>query len=238
MLKWVNHLRILLKKLCYIPISFNTILYGYRWMKDEMPIAEQVRKKTVNIQLIDDTKLVKRFKNGDETAFDEIVQRHQSRLMQAATILLGNKQDAMDIVQEVFVKVYFKLHSFRENSSLYTWFYRILYNQCISLLRRKKIVSFVSFYNNEDEKFVLRPVDPAPDELYKQKEIKSAVNEALGKLPLRQRTAFIFRQLDGLKYSEISSIMSITEGAAKASYFHAIQKLQKLLKHYGDNYGM
>ena len=207
-------------------------------MKDDMPVTECVKKITVDEGMVEDSELVRCFKDGDESAFEKIVKRHQPRLMQVATILLQNEQDAMDNVQEVFMKAYFKLHSFREDSSLYTWLYRILYNRCISFLRRKKIVSFLSLDNYEENVLTFPSSEPLPDKVYECGEIMNAITGALGKLPLRQRTAFTLRHMNDLKFSEISGIMGITEGAAKASYFHAVQKLQKMLKPYGEDYGM
>ncbi|MBN1291973.1 MAG: RNA polymerase sigma factor [Candidatus Latescibacteria bacterium] len=199
-----------------------------------MPVAEQERAQNFVSTVVDDVSLVSRFKSGDEKAFAEIVKFHQPRLLQVATVLLQNEQDAMDTVQDVFVKAYFKLGSFREDSSLYTWLYRILYNRCISFLRRKKIVKFLSFSTEEEESIDFPSNDPAPDKVYERSEILLSITEALGKLPLRQRTVFTMKQMDDLKFSEISEITGITEGAAKASYFHAVKKLQTLLRHFGD----
>ena len=207
-------------------------------MKDDMPATGRVINFSEEGVAIEDSELVKRFKSGDESAFALIVRRHQSKLRQVAAILLKNEQDAMDIVQDVFGKAYYKLNSFREDASLYTWLYRIMYNRCISFLRRKKIVTFLSFDNNENNEFSFPSNEPAPDEVFERSEIMNAVSGARSKLPLRQRTAFALKQLNGLKFAEISVIMGITEGAAKASYFHAVKKLQIMLKPYGEDYGM
>ncbi|MCE5251809.1 RNA polymerase sigma factor [bacterium] len=193
-------------------------------------------KKTVDFPA-SDSDYVKRFKAGDEQAFAAIMKFHYPRLMQAAKVLLQNEQDAMDVVQDVFMKAYVNLHGFREDSLLYTWLYRILYNLCISFLRRKKIVSFLSF-NNEEVDLELPSNDPVPDIEYERREIMQAVTEALGKLPIRQRTAFTLKQLNNLKFSEIATVMGITEGAVKASYFQAVKKLQVSLRQFGDDYGM
>ena len=207
-------------------------------MKDDMPVTDRVINFSEAGVTVEDAELVKRFKSGDESAFTLIVKRYQPKLQRVAAILLKNEQDAMDIVQDVFVKAYFKLNLFREDASLYTWLYRILYNGCISFLRRKKIVTFLSFDNDENNEFSFPSNEPVPDEVFERSEIMNAVSGAMSKLPLRQRTAFALKQLNGLKFSEISGIMGITEGAAKASYFHAVKKLQSMLKSYGEDYGM
>ena len=114
-----------------------------------MPVAEKLKSESDSHNNIDDAELVRRFKGGDESTFAALMNRYQPRLLKAATVILKNEQDAMDIVQDVFVKAYFKLRSFREDSSVYTWLYRIMYNKCISHLRRKRIVSFFSFSDDE-----------------------------------------------------------------------------------------
>ncbi|MFC1508415.1 RNA polymerase sigma factor [Candidatus Omnitrophota bacterium] len=202
-----------------------------------MPVTDFAVNNPGTIVPVDDSELVRQFKNGNEKAFNYLVKRHQPRLRQVATILMKDEQDAMDMVQDVFVKAYFKLRTFREDSALYTWLYRILYNRCISQLRRKKIVTFLSF--GEDEKVYDIPCeDPIPDTECERSELMREIMAALEKLPLRQRTAFSLKQLNGLKFIEISDIMGITEGAAKASYFHAVKKLQNLLRNLGDDYGL
>lgn len=184
-----------------------------------------------------DTELIRSFKKGDESAFSQIVLRYQNRLLQAATIVLGDENEAMDIVQDVFVKAYFNLKSFRGDSSLYTWLYRILYNLCVSSLRRKKIISFLSF-DSKNESFDFPSHGPDPEEEYERKEILLAVKNAMEKLPAKQRMVFAMKQLEGLRHKEIAEIMGITEGAVKSSYFHAVKKLREILNQYGGEYGM
>lgn len=182
-----------------------------------------------------DSVLVSRFRDGNENAFNTIVARYQQRLSRLAETLIGNEEDARDISQEAFVKAYFHLKSFREDSSLYTWLYRIVYNLCISHLRRKKIVAFLSF-DQYDEVMEFNSNTPNPGEEYERKEIMEAVTKALASLPPRQRAVFTLRQLEGLTHGEIAAVTGITEGAVKASYFHAVRKLQVLLSHYGDRH--
>lgn len=198
---------------------------------------ESIKHENPAGESISDAELIKRFKNGDEQAFSEIVLRYQNRLIRAATMIIGDENEAMDIAQDTFVKAYFNLKSFREDSALYTWLYRILYNQSISLLRKKKVVSFISL-QSDNEDMDVPSKDPEPFEEYERKDIMTAVKNALKKLPMKQRTVFMMKQFDGLKHFEIADIMGITEGAVKASYFHAIKKLRELLSRYGEDYGM
>jgi len=206
-------------------------------LRDEFPLFANAEKSRNNRETVSDSELVRRFKEGNESAFTLIVGRYQQRLVQVARAVLGDEDDAMDISQEAFVKAYFHLKSFREDSSLYTWLYRIVYNLCISHLRRKKIVSFLSF-NHHDEDVEFDSKEPDPSDLLERREILDAVNAAVDALPLKQRTVFILRQMEGLTHGEIAKIMGVTEGAVKASYFHAVRKLQTMLKRYGEAYEM
>lgn len=196
--------------------------------------AEHIRNDR---ETLSDIELVRRFKEGNEGAFTLIVGRYQQRLMQVARTVLGDEDDAMDISQEAMVKAYFHLKTFREDSSLYTWLYRIVYNLCISHLRRKKIISFFSF-DAQEEVIEFESKEPGPGDTCEYNDILAAVNAAVDTLPLKQRTVFTLRQMEGLTHGEIAKIMGVTEGAVKASYFHAVRKLQTMLKRYGDAYEM
>jgi len=184
---------------------------------------------------VTDAELVDSFLKGDEKAFSLIVLRYQNRLMHTAVSLMDSEDDAMDMVQEAFVKAYFNLEGFRSESSLYTWLYRILYNLCISSMRRKKIISFISM-NAGEEDIDFPSHDSNPEQEYGRTAIMEDVRNALKKLPAKQRMVFVMKQQDGLKHEEIAQIMGITEGAVKASYFHAVRKLRELLKQYRGEY--
>jgi len=196
-------------------------------------LSAQAAHTRGHLEGADDRELVSRFREGNENAFNAIVDRYQQRLFRMAETLLGNEEDARDISQEAFMKAYLNLKSFREDSSLFTWLYRIVYNLSISHLRRKKIISFLSF-DTQDEVMELDSKDPNPGEVYERKKVMEAVTTALGSLPPKQRAVFTLRQIEGLTHREIAGIMGITEGAVKASYFHAVRKLQGLLKQYGQ----
>jgi RNA polymerase sigma-70 factor, ECF subfamily len=189
----------------------------------------------MSVSVNDDSDLLKSFKNGDENAFTIIMNRYKARLINAAFTFMHDKDEAQDIVQETFVKAYFKLKDFHENSALYTWLYKIMYNNCISRLRKKKMVSFFSKDEDtgEENKMMDFPSDgPSPYDEVERKSILNAVNGALEKLPTKQRMIFAMKQFDGLKHEEISQIIGISEGAVKASYFHAVNKMKELLKDY------
>jgi RNA polymerase sigma-70 factor (ECF subfamily) len=181
--------------------------------------------------------LTQRFSAGDERAFNDVVALYQHRLIKSAQAILGDEHEAMDMVQEMFIKAYFHRTSFRGDSALYTWLYRILYNICISALRRKKILTLISV-DNEEETIEPPSDEPGPLDVVTRNEIRAIIDKALKQVPPRQRMVFVMKQIDGLKHNEIAEIMNISEGAVKASYFHAIKKLREILSDYGGEYGL
>ncbi len=180
-----------------------------------------------------DTELVSRFKAGDESAFSELVNRYRERIIRLAWSIVGDRDEAVDISQEAFVKAYFNLKKFRQDAKFYTWLYRIVHNLSVSHVRRRKIVHFVSSDSGE-ETWEFEADEPDPFVRLERKEFRAALKEAMERLPERQRTVFVMKQSEGLKHEEIASILGVTEGAIKASYFQAVRKLRHFLEEYGD----
>ncbi len=175
-----------------------------------------------------DSDLVRRFKNGDEKSFNQLVLRYQKRIYDLTYRMVRNQQDAADVSMEVFVRAYKGLKSFEERSSFYVWLVKIAVNLCINFSRREKFRSFLSIFDLAE-----RPsADVSPSDEMENKELKLAIDKAVGSLPVRQRTSFVLKFHQDLSHKEIAEIMGITEGAAKANYFQAIRKLQKLLASY------
>ena len=108
-------------------------------MNIEIRLTKNVDNNKNDLDYLDDSELVRRFKLGDESAFSHIVLKYQRRVLHVAQAILGYENEAMDLSQDTFVRAYFNIKKFREDSSLYTWLYRILYNLCLSSLRRRKI---------------------------------------------------------------------------------------------------
>ncbi|NIN00144.1 MAG: sigma-70 family RNA polymerase sigma factor [candidate division Zixibacteria bacterium] len=172
-----------------------------------------------------DSSLVRRFREGDEKAFNQLVVRYQRRIYGLIYRMVRNQQDAADLSTEVFVRAYRSLKSFEERSSFYVWLAKIAVNLCINFTRREKFRSFLSILDLSDK---LSVSGSAADKVEKE-ELKLAINRAIKNLPPRQRSSFILKYYEGLTHQQIAEILGITEGAAKANYFQAIQKLKKLL---------
>jgi RNA polymerase sigma-70 factor (ECF subfamily) len=162
--------------------------------------------------------LVKEFKGGNEKAFDRIFEKYRVSLYSICYRFTRNEADARELTQDIFIKVYNNLKKFNEKSKLFTWVYRITVNTCISFKRRQKLPEL--HYD---------PL-PAAQSIGKRVRMKIAIDDALIKLPKRQRMSFILHHYEGYTFEEIGGIMGITTGAAKANHHHAIKKLRILLK--------
>ena len=175
-----------------------------------------------------DSDLVWRFKQGDEKAFNQLVLRYQRKIYDLIYRMIRNHQDTADLSMEVFVRAYKGLKDFGERSSFYVWLAKIAVNLCINFSKREKFRSFLSLFDLRE-----RPAaTSSPAQKMEEKELKFAIGRAVRSLPPRQRSCFVFKFYQGLSHQEISEIMGISEGAAKANYFQAIKKLQSLLAQY------
>lgn len=133
--------------------------------------------------------------------------------------------DTDDLVQEVFVKVWKNLGKFREDSKLYTWVYRIATNECLNFLRKKKRRFFVPIHDLEGEltEKLTQNIVPTGDE------VQTKLQKALLKLPDKQRLVFNMKYFDDMKFTDIAEITGTSVGALKASYHHAVKKIEDLI---------
>ena len=173
--------------------------------------------------------LIERIKEGDERAFEELVNRYKGMGFSLAYRFLGNPEDARDISQEAFARVYLHIKNFRGESTFKTWFFRIIINLCrrsISVRQRKTVQSLDLYMEKE--------MDPqAPEDVeveVKRKELKAAIEGAVMGLPTKQREVFIMKHMEGMKISEISEVLDCAEGTVKIHLFRAVRALQERLK--------
>ncbi len=173
----------------------------------------------------EDRELVARFKSGDQNAFNQLVRLYQKKVYLVAFRMVRDEEEAKDLMQEVFVKMYGALKDFRGEASVFTWAYRATVNLAINQIRRKKIISWVPLVEAEEkpaeEKEGLSERETA--------ELRKAIAEAVKKLPPKQRAIFILRHYDELSNDEIAKIVGKSVGAVKANYFQALQKMKKHL---------
>jgi len=170
--------------------------------------------------------LVKRFLDGDETAFNEIVRMYQKKIYWHARQMLGNHLDADEVTQEVLIVIYRKLKDFNFQSSLYTWIYRIVSTRSLNQIRKKKIKKFFSIDDAEND-FELQDRTDIVEDLANREKLEM-VEKKLAKLPPKQREVFIMRNYEELSYEEIAERTGKSVGGLKANYFHALKKVMEL----------
>ena len=177
---------------------------------------------------IDDSLLIERFKNGDQKAFNLLVEKYKRKMYNLIFKMVRNSEDAKDLSQEVFVKAYRGLNRFEGKSSFYSWLYRIALNLCMNFSRREKFRSFISIFELPETRLT---TEPAVASVNREK-LEDALDKAVLGLPAKQRMVFVLRYYHQTPFSEIASVLGQTEGGAKANYFQAVKKLKKSLAWY------
>ena len=174
--------------------------------------------------------LIARCTTGDEAACAELVAAHQRMVYGLAFNILGNRDDALDLSQDVFLRVFRTLSSFRGQSALRTWIYRIVVNQARNRQRwwrrrhRAEQVSLDDYLRNFGDLEARQ--DILPDRLLASKETAAKIWQAMDRLPFEQRTALILREVDGLRYDEIAYSLDIAVGTVKSRLTRARQALR------------
>ena len=174
---------------------------------------------------MDDNTLVRRFICGDKNAFNELVLRHRDWVRGMALGSLGDPHRAEDIAQNVFVKMYFKIHQFRFEAELKTWIYRITMNELNLFYRKEKMISW---FREDEEEYLIPVVNP--DEDNDLKNYGKAVRHLVKKLPKMQRSIVVLRIYQELPFKDIGEILEISENSAKVSFYKAKNNLKKRIK--------
>lgn len=178
--------------------------------------------------------LVQRCTSGEDAAYAELVTDHQRMVVQLAVNLLGDRDEALDLSQEVFLKVFRTIHRFRGQSSLRTWIYRIAVNQARNrhrFWRRRHRADQVSLdaHVAAHGEFLSGGLS-RPDRVLDQKELANCLQSALDHLPFDQRTAIVLREVDGLSYEEIAFSLGVAIGTVKSRLTRARQALRLELR--------
>ena len=174
--------------------------------------------------------LIERCAAGEPTACAELVAGHERMVYQLALHLLGDRDEALDLSQEVFFSVFRTIHKFRGQSALKTWIYRIVINQARNRQRwwRRRHRSSQVSLDEHLQQFgdVESKGDVLPDRLLASKETSALIWQALDRLPFDQRTALILREVDGLRYDEIAFSLGVAVGTVKSRLTRARQALR------------
>jgi len=179
----------------------------------------------------DDFELVRNFLSGNEQSFNILARRYQERIYWHARRMLGDHDDAHEIVQQVLLVMHSKLNTFSFNSALYTWIYKITATRCLNLLKKKKLQRIFTFSSDDVvENFGYENII----ENIEAKERFIRMEKHLNSLPVKQRQVFIMRNYDEFSYEEISNITGKSIGALKANYFHAFKKMKELMEKNDD----
>jgi len=179
----------------------------------------------------DDKELLIQFRDPakKERAYTSIIKKYQEKLYWHIRRLVVNHDDANDVLQNVFIKVWKGLENFREDSQLYTWLYRIATNESLTFLEQEKKRSVVSLQDEMDGGLSNRV---KADTNFDANKLEWRLQVAIQQLPEKQRVVFNLRYYDEMPYQEMSEILDTSEGALKASYHHAVKKIEEFLKNY------
>ena len=188
-----------------------------------------------------DKNLVKRAKNGDDHAFRLLVDRYQRKVYSIAFGVVRNREDALDITQDAFLKVHRNLPNFKGDSSFYTWLYRIVVNLGIDHVRKSgrfQNVDYDDTFKREEHvdsaQAALSPsrLDTNPAKNISRKELAKQMQLALSTLSPNHRTAILLREVQGLSYEEMAETMGVSKGTVMSRLHHARKNMQSALKGY------
>jgi RNA polymerase sigma-70 factor (ECF subfamily) len=187
-----------------------------------------------------DLTLLHATKRADVSAFDELVKRHDRKLLRIAQSVTHNREEAEDAVQEAFLKAYRKLDQFHEKAKFSTWMIRIVLNEALMKLRKKRSVREESLDNNLPSNSDVLPRDladcsPDPQELYGAVEFRKILVKCLGSLQPRLRVVFVLRDIEELSVSEICQLLGLSAVAVKSRLFRARRQLRERLNRLFPN---
>lgn len=185
----------------------------------------------------DEAVLIENVKSGQRSSFDALVNLYQQRGLGIAYNMVGNAEDARDVLQEAFVKMYVHLKHFEGRSKFSTWFYRIVVNCALDFLRRRKRAArvFVDIADGHDEgKSPLEVADVSfePRRISEAKEFAHTVDECIAKLSKMQKSCFILKHQNKLTISEIAEMLKCNPSTVKVHLFRAVENLRKHLACY------
>lgn len=186
---------------------------------------------------LSDERLVERFQQGDQQAFELIIERYEQKVWNLAFRLTGDQQDAYDLAQEAFIKVYRYLAQFRGQSTFSTWLYRVVTNSFYDEMRKRKRRPNIALSLDEsiatsdgELNREMPSLDAGPEELSLQRELQQAVQAALVRLPTDYRIVLVLRDLQDHSYEEIADMLGLNLGTVKSRISRARLALRKLLQ--------
>jgi RNA polymerase sigma-70 factor (ECF subfamily) len=187
-----------------------------------------------------DEPLIERVRKGDQSAFRELFERYHRRAFAVALGVVKNPQDALDIVQDAFVKVYKHIDGFQGSSSFYTWLYRITMNLAIDHIRKNRHTTEFDDrveHSSEGANELISPSvqESNPRQNVDRKELSKHIQQALNSLPEYHQAVILLREVEGLSYEEMSKVLKVPKGTVMSRLFHARRKMQECLQPYLDD---
>ncbi len=188
--------------------------------------------------VLPDEDLIRAAVAGDDAAFRELLERYKKRAFGVALGIVGDPDEAQDVVQDAFIKAYYNLKEFRFGSNFYTWFYRLLVNQAIDRWRKSSRAAAVPL----EEKWLSEETSPpdtvafprTPEQLMRNRELTEALGRAIGALPEYHRAVILLREVDGLAYEEIAKVLKCSVGTVMSRLHYARAKLKEALKEHRE----
>ena len=178
--------------------------------------------------------LVKKVLEGRKEAFEMIVRKYQNSLLNYIGRMVGERQLALDFTQEVFIRSYISIHSYKPQYKFRTWLFKIASNYIIDQWRKKKINSIsidnISKWDDNTSSLEIPDYEPSVVKKFELSELKEKLEQMLVKIPLNLRELFIWRHINGFTYEEIAEIKGLPIGTIKNRVFHAKELIHKLLK--------
>jgi RNA polymerase sigma-70 factor (ECF subfamily) len=184
----------------------------------------------------EETEVISRCQRGDQEALKEIFDKYHEKVYRIAYGVVRQREEALDIVQEVFIKLFRSIKNFKGRSRFYTYLYRMVMNTAIDHARKtgKQLISSL------DEEGSFEPsdeVEKGPERILLQKELEERVKRAMDKLPAEQKAALIFRDVEGLSYQEMAEAIGCSIGTVMSRLHYGRKRMQELLKDYVELHG-
>ena len=202
-----------------------------------LPGGVSVREQ---LRALDDSAVVAAFLGGEERAFQELVDRYQTRLLNFVYRTIGDREKAEDLVQEVFIRVYRHLHRFDASKKFSTWIYTIASNLAKNELRNRSRNPLVLFqtitkhWQDEERPLQFEDALSRPDDLYRKRHLRELVEQSVAQLPEHHREVFVLRELEGKSYEEIAEITATNLGTVKSRLNRARSSFADIIKPWVD----
>ena len=186
--------------------------------------------------MISEKELLLKAKEGNEDAFEEIIKLYQQKVCSTIFYMVKNENIVEDLAQEVFIKVYKNISKFNEESTLYTWIYKITMNTCIDQIKKEKKITYINTYIETEEgdlEIQFEDEKQRVDEILENKIRKETLLKAIKSLPSEQRALIVLRDIRQFKYMEIAEILKLNLGTVKSKISRARQALKECLEKDG-----